>query len=265
MSNAVRVITSRQHPLVRAFKAAAHGSGDRALLDGWHLLHDAATADVEITVVAIAGEPPAPRDRVLLDRLARAAEVVTVTPAVMDAISPVRTPAGVVALGVPRSTALPALLTPAPALVLVADQVQDPGNCGAIIRSAEAGGATGALFTGASADPWGWKALRAAMGSTFRLPVLKHGDALDACRELRRQGLHLFAAVPRGGSPLHEVDWRGPSALILGGEGGGVDETVLDAIDRRVSIPMSESVESLNVAVAAALLVYEARRQRVCK
>jgi TrmH family RNA methyltransferase len=138
-------ITSRHHSIVRAFRSAARGDARTALLDGWHLLHDAA-----------AGVPPSPADAALLDELARRCDVLQVTPRVMDAISPVRTPTGVAALIARRECALHDVLRRQPALVIVAADIQDPGNVGAIVRSAEAGGATGVLLLGASADPWSW-------------------------------------------------------------------------------------------------------------
>jgi TrmH family RNA methyltransferase len=254
-------ITSRQHPIVRAFKAAARGDAE-VLIDGWHLLHEATDAGLTISTIALLGAPQDPEDRHLLERLSRTGTVVTVSPAVMNAMSPVRTPSGVVALGAARRAALIDVLTPPPALVVVAIDVQDPGNAGAIVRSAEAGGASGVLFTGGSADPWGWKALRAAMGSTFRLPVVREPDVRQACAELQRAGLRLRAAVAHGGVPLERVDLRPATALLLGGEGGGLTQELLLLADEHVMIPMAAPVESLNVAVAAALLVYEARRQR---
>ena len=179
----------------------------------------------------------------------------------MNAISPVRTPAGVVALATRREYPLERLLQPAPALVVLAADIQDPGNVGAIVRSAEAGGATGVLLTGASSDPWGWKALRAAMGSTFRLPIFRsRGDTPLA--DLRSRGLTIIATVPRGGTEMHRVDLRTPTVIVIGSEGAGLDERLVRAADVELSIPMHGPVESLNVAVAAALLVYEARRQR---
>jgi TrmH family RNA methyltransferase len=254
-------ITSRQHATVRTFRNAARGEGDLVLLDGWHVLHDAVAADVEIALVAVAGLAPTPRDAALLERLRVHTDVITVTAAVMDAMSPVRTPSGVVALGARRVDPLSRLLRPVPPLVVVAVDVQDPGNVGAMVRSAEAGGGTGVVFAGTSADPWGWKALRAAMGSTFRLPV--RSDALpDTLDALQQAGLRVVASVPRGGVALHEVDMCMPLALVVGGEGSGLDEPTLQRADMRVTIPMRAPVESLNVAVAAALLVYEARRQR---
>ncbi len=255
-------ITSRQHPLVHAFKAAARHEGDDALLDGWHLLHDATAAGIDIRTVAITGPPPSAHDANLINQLARECDVFTVTAAVMDAMSPVRTPVGVVALAARRDHSLSRLLQPAPALVVVAADIQDPGNVGAIVRSAEAGGATGVVFAGTSADPWGWKALRAAMGSTFRLPVLRTAEIATVAAELRDAGLQIAATVPRAHIEVQHYDFRPATAILVGGEGSGLDLRVAELADEQLSIPMRSPVESLNVAVATALIVYEANRQR---
>jgi TrmH family RNA methyltransferase len=248
--------------MVQAFKLAARGEGDHVLLDGWHLLHDAAAAGIELVAVALNGAPPSSRDAALIERLATRVDVYSVTAAVMAAMSPVRTPSGVAALARPRFCSLRDLLHPAPAFVVIASDVQDPGNVGAMIRSAEAGGASGAALVGASGNPWGWKALRAAMGSTFRLPIAEPGPHELLFDELRRRGVKLVATVSRGGGAMHHVDMRGPTAVIVGAEGRGLAAAVIARADEQVTIPMQKPVESLNVAVAAALLVYEARRQR---
>ena len=254
-------ITSRQHPLVKIFKAAAGNDHERALLDGWHLLREAVDAGIAIETVLVAGRPT-DDDAVLLDRVARDSQVLSVSTAVMDAASPVRTPAGVVALARRRSWTLPDLLSPQPALVVVAVDIQDPGNTGAIIRSAEAGAATGVVLAGASADAWNWKALRAAMGSTFRVPVLQQPDALAATASLRTAGIRLLATIPRHGPSMYDLNFRAPTALLLGGEGAGLSLDLIESADDWLSIPMAGPVESLNVAVAAGVLVYEAQRQR---
>lgn len=272
-------ITSRHHAFVQKVRKVARGDERLSLLDGWHLVSDAVDAGLEIDSLALSVEPPDALTRSLLDRLrAAGTPFFHVSPSVMDALSPVRTPSGVVAVARRRVVDETELLRPAPfeqgrgraehrrrapALVLVCVDMQDPGNVGAAIRAAEAGGATGVLFTGDSADPWGWKALRAGMGSTFRLPTLRRADGVDACLQLRARGLRLVATVPRGGTSMAEIDLRPPTALVLGSEGAGLGSDLLAHADDRVSIPMQAPVESLNVAVAAALLVYEARRQRI--
>jgi RNA methyltransferase, TrmH family len=254
-------ITSRQHALVKTFRRVARGDHKLAVLDGWHLVDEALRANARIETIAVTRERASAR--ALLDRAHNSgAQIVEVSTAVMEALSPVRTPSGVVALVNKRSASVQHLLKgPAP-LILLAVDMQDPGNVGAIVRSAEAGGATGVAFTGSSSDPWGWKALRAGMGSTLRVPILHEKEVAPLVMALREARVKVIAAVPRGGDDMYRVDMRGPVAFMLGGEGSGLpDQTLAAAVDR-VSIPMTSPVESLNAAVAAALLVYEARRQR---
>ena len=257
------LITSRQHAIVKTFRRAARGDARLALLDGWHLLSEAVDAGVRIETIAIAkhkheGETA----RVVARARAHGADVVSVSAVVMDALSPVRTPTGVVALIERPTVSLPELFRPVPALVLLAIDMQDPGNVGALIRAAEAGGATGVALAGSSADPWGWKALRASMGSTFRMPVVKSTDITALMTAFSAAAVRVLATVPRGGTAMHDADLQTGIAIMMGGEGAGLPQHLIDAADARVSIPMHPKVESLNVAVAAALLVYEARRQR---
>jgi TrmH family RNA methyltransferase len=143
--------------------------------------------------------------------------------------------------------------------------VQDPGNVGAIIRSAAAAGATGVAVDHESADPWGWKALRASMGTAFRVPVVRIKDATDAIDAWRTRGMTIVAASLSGGKSLYEYDLTKPVAFLIGSEGAGLPTDVLEFADSRVTIPMKDGVESLNAAVSAALLLYEARRQRSAK
>ena len=187
------MITSRQHPIVKRFRAVARGDETAALVDGWHLIADAQRALLEFEIVAMAGGPPDRETSELVRTLERSTRVVEVATEVMDAISPVRTPSGVAALVARRPATVADTLAPRPALVIVAVDVQDPGNGGALIRAAEAGGVTGVIFCGASVDPWGWKALRAAMGSTFRLPVVREVDPSSVVAALKRR-------APRGGN-----------------------------------------------------------------
>jgi TrmH family RNA methyltransferase len=139
--------------------------------------------------------------------------------------------------------------------------IQDPGNTGAIVRASEAGGATG-LVVSAGTDPFGWKALRGAMGSAFRLPIALAEDPRDVIRTARQRHVRVLASSPRGKRSLFDTTLTGPVAIVLGGEGAGLDSDVLSLADEVFQIPMHAPVESLNVAVSAGLAVYEAHRQR---
>jgi TrmH family RNA methyltransferase len=191
---------------------------------------------------------------------AAGAIVYDASPAVIDAASPVRSPAGVVAIADWSPPPLAHVFDGTPPFVLGLVDVQDPGNLGSVIRAADALGAGGVLALDRSADPAGWKALRGAMGSTFRIAVGR-GASSDAIAEARRRHWRIAAAVP-GRTPIDEVDLTGPWLVLLGSEGVGLPDHVSAAADVALSIPMRAGVESLNVAVSAALIAAEARRRR---
>ncbi len=260
------VVTSRRHPIVRTFREAAETpDGQRLLLDGAHLVRDARAAGLTFEVVAVAASSAesSSEEGLLARGLARErVDVVTVADRVFDALSPVSHPSGIVAIA-RHAPAVPARICAIdPALVITAVDVQDPGNVGSLLRAAEAGGATGAFICGRSANPFSWKALRGSMGSSLRLPVVGGVAASEAFDCLAQGGLRTIAAVPRGGESPDVLDWRGRVGLLLGGEGPGLPDDLVTRCDHRVTIPMTPPVESLNVAVAAAILVYAARRQR---
>jgi TrmH family RNA methyltransferase len=235
------------------------------LLDGTHLVQDALDAGSRIVSALVTPASLEQADvHALVARLEQQrVEIFAVSAAVMAAASPVRSSSAIVAIGQPRHIPADAPYTSAVPLVVIACDVQDPGNLGAIVRVAEAGGASGMIAAGQSADPFGWKALRGSMGSALRLPMVRHPRIEEAMSQARRHGCRLVATAPRDGTPLFCTDLRGPLALLVGGEGGGLSQALLAAADERVTIPMEPSVESLNTAVAAALMIYEARRQRL--
>ena len=258
-------ITSRQNPLVARFRTAARGDvGGVMLLDGAHLIADAIAAAITFHLAAVTPASSEDRDiQALVDSLQRAGvEVITVSASVMAAVSPVKTPSGIVALAERPAADADRMYGGAAALVVSAVDVQDPGNLGAIVRVAEAAGATGFVAAGGSANPFGWKALRGSMGSALRLPIASEVTAEDAIAEARRHRCRVVAAVPRDGRSLFDVDLTAPIHVLIGGEGQGLAASLVDAADDRVTIPMQAPVEALNAAVTAALIVYEARRQR---
>src|SRR6185503_15344643 len=147
--------------------------------------------------------------------------VVAVSASVMDALSPVRSSSTIVALAdrpLPLEPALYIVDRDAAPLVIIAVDIQDPGNVWAIARVAEAGGASGMVAAGACASPFGWKALRGSMGSALRLPILVQPAPERAVEDARRRGCRVVATVPRDGRPLFEISYSGPIAILIGGE-----------------------------------------------
>jgi RNA methyltransferase, TrmH family len=243
---------------VQRFRAlAARRDADWILLDGEHLLAEALQAGVRIDTVLSDG-----RSATVTARARDAGALLFEgTSAVLEAASPVRSASGVVAIAEWQALPAYALLARPDTLAVGLVGMQDPGNVGGVIRCADALGATAVLVLGQSADPAGWKALRGAMGSTFRVPV-GIGEFAEVLPHARRLGVRLAATVPRGGAPLDASTLARPLLLLFGNEGAGLDPAVIDEADVRVSVPMRPGVESLNVAAAAAVLIWEAARAR---
>lgn len=257
-------VDRRRDPLVGRFRDARDRSTDVLLLDGQHLAAEALAAPLRVEVAAFSARAlDDPEIASLADALGAAGSTLArVSSDVLAAMSPARTPSGVVALAKPPVFEPEAFVRPAPALVLVAVDVQDPGNIGAIVRGADAAGATGVMTAGTSADPFGWKALRGGMGSTFRLPTARMASAAEAVQCLRNLGLRVVATVATNGQPIDAIDLTRPTAILLGSEGAGLAAETVRAADEAATIPMRAPVSSLNVATAAALIVYEAFWQR---
>lgn len=259
-------VSSRQNAVVKRFREIAREGrvGDDVLLDGAHLVGEALAAGMALDVVAFATDAAQGRLASLAsDCVASGARVITAPDSVLTLLSPVRQPSGVIAIArLHPATIESAIAAGSPALVLLLDRIQDPGNVGAIIRSAEACGATAVIAGPGTADPFGWKALRGSMGSAFRLPVAAAVSLDAALAAARDAGLCIFATVARGGTPLDRAPLARPAMVLLGGEGPGLSDDIIARADERVTIAMRAPVESLNVSVAAALIVYEASRQR---
>jgi TrmH family RNA methyltransferase len=264
----MKTIASRQNALVRAYRALASDAdpaGVRLLLDGAHLVREAHAAALTIeSVVVASSRMDAETEEGSLARMLGDAgiDVAVAGEQVLGAISPVRTPSGIVAIAHRHPTTSDAILEQARLFALVAVDVQDPGNLGSLMRVAEAGGVTGIIVAGESANPFSWKAVRGSMGSVLRLPVARSVSIDSVMQDIRKTKTTAVAAVPRGGWDPDAVDWSGRIALLLGGEGPGLSARVAADADQRVTIPMEMPVESLNVAASAAVIIYAARRAR---
>jgi TrmH family RNA methyltransferase len=264
----MRRISGRQHVLVRAYRDLARTpdpAGVRLLLDGAHLIREAHDAALVFESVVIAS----PRldsdneEHALAQALERKGiDVAVAGDQTFAAISPVRTPSGIVAIAHRHPTTVDAILEQARLFALVVVDVQDPGNLGSLMRVAEAGGVTGIIVAGESANPFSWKTVRGSMGSVLRLPVARSVSVDVVMQDMRKTNTKVVAAVPRDGWDPDAVDWSGRIALMLGGEGPGLSPEVTAAANERVTVPMELPVESLNVAASAAIIIYAARRAR---
>lgn len=186
------------------------------------------------------------------------------TEEVFGSVVETQSPQGVAALLVPPVSTLEDVLRDREnALILIAAGLQDPGNLGTLVRSAEAFGASGLLTTPGAVSAWNQKALRASVGSVFRVPVVS--TSLEEIVGLKEHGIRLIAAMGAedfGVAAAQKMDFTSACAVMIGNEGAGLAAEWIEICDARVTIPCPGNVESLNAAVAGSLLLYEASRQR---
>jgi TrmH family RNA methyltransferase len=250
----VRLLLSPRNPLLKRVRRLARGGrrDPRFLLEGRKLVQAALESGVEIEHALVSSGRATGEVRALE---ARGVEVVEVAEKLFREASTLDSPEGI--LAVARRPARPFSDLAPEGIVLVSAGIQDPGNLGALARVAEAAGARALVLLKGSSDPFAPKALRGSMGSLLRIPVFE----IDAAGDLSKRGFRLAALVPRGGVDFRDADWTPPVALLLGRESSGLDDATVALSDLRVSIPMRGAVESLNVATAAALVLYEANRR----
>lgn len=264
-------ITSPKNPLVRRFQDAARGAPPEVMLaEGIKLVSEALEAKVPVEEAVVGsrllGSELGRNVRRRLER--EAGRIHEVSDPVLERISGVKTPQGVLAiLRRPAYQRDDLLARGAAPLVVVAAGVKDPGNLGALVRVAEAAGASGLLALQGGADPYRDKALRGSAGSVFRLPTLGEQRVEDVVALAKQHRLQIVvaeaqAAAGREVVAYWDVDWRKPTLLVLGNEGEGVPEALAAAAGVHTRIDMAPPVESLNVAVAAGVLLFAARRQR---
>lgn len=262
MSAPRKEISSGKNPAIQRFRDAAVGALEGVMLaEGAKLVVEALDAGLQVLEAAVS---PRCADQKLRERLQQQAQsYLECSDEVLGRMSALETPQGVAVLLAKPDVAEGELLGRdlAP-LVVVAAGVRDPGNLGSLLRTAEAAGATGCITMKGGADPFRDKAVRGSMGSLFRLPVLHGLDAAGVIAFARGHRLQIVVA-DGGGEGLHtKVDLKKPMALVVGAEAAGVPPELLKAADARVRIPLRRPVESLNVAVAAGVLLFEAMRQR---
>jgi len=275
-------IASRDNRWLKLFRMALRGglpteSGSVGV-EGLRLVEEALSSGCKIEAVLFSesGQRHHAKLSPLIDRAEIAIPILTTTDRLFEGLADTEHPQGIAALVVPRSTQLDDLFaTPRGAcspLIVVLAGVQDPGNVGTILRTAAAFGATGAVTsaTGQSgtASPFSPKALRASAGAAMHLPVVPGAALAILLTQFKLNAISTIATCVHDDNSTHtlaapwEIDWCQPIALLVGNEGAGLPEEIVHSADARIHIPLERQIESLNAAAAAAVLFYEAFRQR---
>jgi RNA methyltransferase, TrmH family len=261
------LITSRDNSLLRYARAVRDGKIDDSIfVEGLRLCEEALASALQINAV-IYSEELARKDRaaVLIKKLSNSAgKVASVSEKLLESISFTKTPQGIVLLAerpLHDAETFQGKQPPKPFLVIL-HGVNNPVNVGAILRTAEAAGVSGVITTAHTSDAFSAKALRGAMGSAFRLPIwsgFEYSEVIAWCAERR---IRTVSGAARATNVYSEIDWSMPLAVIVGPESTGLSTDEIALTEVSVRIPMDGAVESLNVAVAAGLLLFEARRRR---
>ncbi|MBD2499144.1 TrmH family RNA methyltransferase [Anabaena azotica] len=256
------MLTSLQNNLVKQIRKL-HSTKERHkqglfLLEGTHLLEEACAVNYPLEVVCCTPEWQANHPTLWEDACSRCDRAEVVSEEVLQAIATTVQPDGVVATakrGEQQSQ------VPFTGVVLALETIQDPGNLGTIIRTAAAAGAAGLWLSQNSVDLDNPKVLRASAGQWFRLATAVSEDLKATVEACQQAGMQIIATLPTAKLTYWQVDWRKPSLILLGNEGAGLSADLAAMADQQVKIPLSPGVESLNVAIAAALMLYEAQRQ----
>jgi RNA methyltransferase, TrmH family len=259
----VRIVQSKHNSRLKELRRAlAKPGGDGlAAVEGPILVSEALQAGLRIRCILAAQDS---HPQVVSQALRSDFEVLLFPPSILDPALTTENPQSIAALIEPPDWTWAHLLgthqASAPLVVVLAG-IQDPGNLGTIIRSAEAFGASGIVTLPGTVSPWNPKAARASAGSVFRLPLMAATEK-ETLEELREAGLRILTTSVDRAEPAYQADLTIPFALIIGNEGNGVPPNLAEKADARITIPCPGPVESLNAAVATSVLLYEAARQR---
>lgn len=257
------MITSLQNPLVKQMRKLHRAKERREqqvlLLEGTHLLEEACVANCDFVAVCCTSGWQQAHPQLWEQLVSRSQRIEVVSEEVLQAIATTVNPDGVVAT-IERFSAAP--VKSAITLGVALETLQDPGNLGTMIRTAAAAGAEGLWLSADSVDLDNPKVLRASAGQWFRLPMTVSADLKADIQDLKKQGIQVIATLPSATLTYWQADLTCPTLILLGNEGAGLSPELSAVADIAVKIPLAAGVESLNVSVAAALVLYEARRQR---
>jgi TrmH family RNA methyltransferase len=260
-----RAIESPSNPLAKAFRRALVDGTTREgwlAVEGPHLMEEALRAERAAVQSVIVAAGAREGFRNLLARLPSQTEVVEVPDRLFRQIAATESPQGIAALVELQPANLDDSVARADALVIVACGLQDPGNLGTIVRSAQAFGATALVTLEETVSLFNPKAMRASAGAVFHLPIFMGERVQVLFPRLRQAGIRVVAADRRSPSKIMEADLRGPVAILIGREAAGITPEIAAEADMRVSIPIRPGMDSVNAATAASIFLYEVARQR---
>jgi len=265
----LRRIEGRHNPLVKevrlAFARAERTEGGDCAIEGLRIVEEAIRSGLRFSAVLFRDSAQNLAER-LLPQIGSHVETLLLPDKIFDGAVPSETPQGVAALVRLREFSLDDVferLQVGPVMIVIG--LQDPGNLGTILRSAEAFGSAGVILGEGTVNPFNSKVIRASAGSIFRLPVISAktpGDMEGVLAQFRAQGVRLIATSSHKGTPLDQARLTGASAVFIGSEGSGLPRNLLAQVDELVAIPHTAQVESLNAGVAGSIVLYEATRQR---
>ncbi len=263
----VKDISSSSNAYVKEYRRLAGSrkyrrSAGKLALEGPHLLEEALAAGLVPEVVFFTRKFLDAGGEQKLCALPGGTRQYQVPPSLFAGLTDTETPQEVAAIIPFCEPDFSAVMARPLTLILILDRLQDPGNMGTVVRSAAAAGVEALFYTPGTVDPYSPKALRSTAGALFHLPPLETGKPLSLIEKLRDRGMLILAAEPQGGRIYWEMDFRRKIALIIGSESSGLSPGISAAADCAVSIPQVSPLDSLNAAAAAAVLLYEALRQR---
>jgi TrmH family RNA methyltransferase len=261
----LRTIEGRHNTLVKELRAAfSHGeltSDGYCAIEGIRIIEEAIRSGLKFHAVFFSKSGENKSER-LLPQLAAYVETLLLPDKLFASAVPSETPQGVAALVKCRQFTLDDILTriqTGPLLAIAG--VQDPGNLGTMLRSAEAFGACGVALGDGTANPFNSKVVRASAGSVFRIPIVRI-NLPKILATLRENKLRLFATSSHKGTPVREIIFAAPLAIFIGSEGAGLSRDLISEMDEMIAVPHSPNVESLNAGVAASIVLYEVARQQ---
>ncbi len=263
-------ISSKDNSTIKSIHSLAdpkhRGKKQAFLIEGIKIVEEALRDNIGVNIVIASPSLVQHHGKgVLRQAESKGVEILWVSERLMNILSDSKTPQPVMAVVRMKQYSEEALISDQANMVVLAHRLQDPGNLGTIIRTAEAAGASGVAVTSNTVDPYNAKAVRASMGSILRLPVVPVGDIATFLRRSRAKGFQTVATVLSGETTHFDVDLTKPTLVILGQEAAGLPRDLEDDLDFRVRIPVAAAIDSLNVAMAAAVILYEAMRQRLQK